>query len=358
MRDLGVLVVDDSAYNRRLISEIVASTAGARVVGKASDGKRGLELALHLKPDLILLDLEMPYLDGFAFLRLLMQKMPTPVIVVSSHASRENVFRALELGAVDFVAKVATGDGANVDQLRSEISTKVSMVRSLSPSGVRSLGLSRVRGSDILGTPRAQPSRKPTRERIPSRLLLLAASTGGPAALVEIFRRIPGGASVAAAVVQHMPENFTRTFAQRLDRVGPLQVVEAHGMTQLFGGTGAVCPGGRCLEVLHGDRGLPYLKVVEPGKDARYVPSADQLFETAAKAFGDRCIGVVLTGMGNDGAEGVRAIKARGGKVFVEAPETAVVYGMPDAAIRTGLVDAVLPLHALGDQVAEMLRRT
>ncbi len=348
MRHLRVLVVDDSAYNRRTISELLSALPSVEVVGKAGDGDEALRMVAELQPDLITLDLEMPRMDGFTFLRLMMARRPTPVIVVSGYSAKENVFRALEMGALDFVAKPTRTVTSDLGGISEELAEKVEVVRQLSPAGLDNAG--RSRGSGEVHVPH---KRTPGLDREPSRVFVIGSSTGGPTALVEVFRRLPASSSVAVVVAQHMPERFTKTFAERLDRIGGMRVAEASDVHRLVAGTAYVCPGGRCVELIQMQRGLG-LRVVPADSGDRYVPSVDRLFESAASVCGSKSIGVILTGMGDDGAKGVRALRDSGGVVIAEAPETAVIYGMPGAAVRTGAVDRSLPLKALADRLAEL----
>lgn len=341
---IKVLVVDDSAYNRKTIADLLEPVPGVLVVGKATDGDEALRLVSELEPDLVTLDLEMPRMDGFTFLRLLMARRPTPVIVVSGYSAKENVFRALELGAVDFVAKPARSVTADLAGIGEELRRKVGLVRQLRPTGIKAIAVPRPRGPV---KPRVEVS-----TTLPNRVLVVGASTGGPTALVRLFQKIPAQTPGAIVVAQHMPERFTRTFAERLDRLGGVRVREAVDRHRLMAGEAWVCPGGQCLEV-HGDE-----VVVVPSTSAdRYVPSVDRLFASAAEALGPRVIGAVLPGMGDDGAAGVDAIARRGGKVYAESPDTAVIYGMPGAAVRTGHVEEALPLSELADRLVEVLRR-
>jgi two-component system chemotaxis response regulator CheB len=346
---LRVLVVDDSAYNRRNIAEILSGSEEIEVIGKAGDGDDALRQVAQLKPDVITLDLEMPRMDGFTFLRILMARQPTPVIVVSSYAQKENVFKALELGAIDFVAKPDrqfTPDAA----IRKEIIQKVLLVRYLKP---RAPG-----GSWTIAPPTPRVQSEP-RHGVPLRhLVAIGSSTGGPTALLEIFNRIPDRFPGAIVIAQHMPDKFTRTFAERLDRRGGVRVVEAQDGEQVISRKAYVCPGRMCMEVVvipqtgHGLGGDVRIRVVPPVSGDRYVPSADRLFRSAAQIAGTRAVGVILTGMGDDGVSGARAIRAAGGTVVAESEETAVVYGMPGAAVRAGVVNESLPLTAIGDFIA------
>ncbi len=359
---LRVMVVDDSAFNRRTIGDLLMNIDGVEVVGKAADGDEALKLAASLTPDLITLDLEMPRMDGFTFLRLLMARQPTPVIVVSGNSARENVFRALELGAIDFIAKPTRTIASDLSAIEQELGEKVSMVRQLTPAGrdpkrrvVRAGGpLTGVFSQPATAMPAPAPPVVVERDQAVNKLVVIGASTGGPSALVEVFSHFKPASNAAVVVAQHMPERFTRTFAERLHKLGGLKVSEAREFEPLTPGKAVLCPGGKCLEIVTFGNGFA-ASVVDPAPGDRFIPSVDRLFKSAAEVAAERVIGVVLTGMGDDGARGVVAIKAHGGTVYAEAPETAVIYGMPGAAVRTGEVDRSLPLGALATHLADLI---
>jgi len=349
-----VLVVDDSAYNRRTIADVFVGATDVEVVGKAADGEEALLLATLLKPDVITLDLEMPRMDGFTFLRILMAKQPTPVIVVSSYSQKENVFKALELGALDFVAKPDQRLAPGGVDVKDEILSKVRLVRGIRPSLFPRLkhpvgsGGFRVDGKEATPPP-------PVVSRMPPRhIVAIGSSTGGPSALLEIFAKIPATTTAGFLVAQHMPDKFTRTFAERIDRRGAVRVSEGQDGDVLLRGTGFVCPGRQCMELVPG--GTSELRVkIGPAKAAdRYVPSVDRLLSSVAATAGTRAVGVVLTGMGDDGLAGARAIHDVGGIVIAESAETAVVYGMPGSVVRAGLADKVLPLGQIADFLAAL----
>ena len=347
---LRLLVVDDSAYNRALLSSMFDKHPEVTVVGRAADGEEALRLAASTLPDVITLDLEMPKMDGFTFLRLQLAKRPVPIIVVSSYAQRENVFRALELGAYDFVAKTASQIGEAEGELQRGILEKVLGIRTLDPAFF-ARSRSRVPPpAESHGGLGSTPS-----ETAPELLVAVASSTGGPAALSQIAAGLPLHARAAMLVAQHMPEKFTRTFAERLGKKGTWPFAEAMGGMPINAGAGIVSPGAKCIEVTKTPRGW-VTTVAEPRATDRYVPSADRLFTSAAAAFGDRTIGVVLTGMGDDALEGARAIRDRGGLVLAESDETAVAQGMPRAVVNAGLASEVLPLPAIALRLAQLVR--
>jgi two-component system chemotaxis response regulator CheB len=349
------MVVDDSAYNRRNIADVFAGNAEVEVVGKAADGEEALRLASLLRPDVITLDLEMPRMDGFTFLRILMSKQPTPVIVVSSYSQKENVFKALELGALDFVTKPDRQISPDATELREQILQKVLLVRSLRPAFTPPVARRNVSGAwGPDGKPQSfDGATAPGAYVSPKFVVCIASSTGGPSALLEIFGKIPATSAAAYLVAQHMPDKFTRTFAERLDKRGPVRMSEAQDNDAVARMTGFVCPGRQCMELITIGSELR-LKVAPAGPNDRYVPSADRLLKSAAAAAGSRCVGVILTGMGDDGVEGARAIQEAGGTLVAESQETAVVYGMPGAVVRAGLNAKVLPLPQIGEFLAQL----
>ncbi len=349
---IRLLIVDDSAYNRRNIADVFAEHPDVEVVGKAQDGEEALRLALTLKPDAITLDLEMPRMDGFTFLRILMARQPTPVIVVSSYSQKENVFKALELGALDFVAKPDRQIAPDATDVREQILQKVQLVKSLRPSfgagGTRKLPTS----SNFSLDPKSEPPR-PLSVAPPRLIVAIASSTGGPSALLEIFAKIPKDTPAGFVVAQHMPDKFTRTFAERLDRRSAVRTREAEDGDLLGKATGFVCPGRQCVEVSN-KHGEFRVHVKAPTPDDRYVPSGDRLMKSVAAAVGSRSVGVVLTGMGDDGVDGARAIREAGGIVICESQETAVVFGMPGAVIKAGLHTHVLSLPQIVDFISTL----
>jgi two-component system chemotaxis response regulator CheB len=355
-RPLRILVVDDSAYNRRNIGDILASAPDIELVGKAGDGEEALRLATTVRPDVITLDLEMPKMDGFTFLRILMSRQPTPVIVVSSYSQKENVFKALELGAVDFVAKPDRQVSPDAKELREQILSKIQMIRNLRSSALRPGRAPMASRASFTNEMAPVPAPPPRQVSVtPRNIVVIGSSTGGPTALIDIFAKMPTRCPNSLLVAQHMPDKFTRTFAERLDRKGALRVTEAQDMDMISAGTGAICPGRQCMEIeaISGTTECR-LRVSAAAPGDRYVPSANRLFRSAAAALGNRAIGVILTGMGDDGVEGARAIRAAGGIIIAESQETAVVYGMPGAAVRAGLVSETMPLPEIADYLAKL----
>jgi two-component system chemotaxis response regulator CheB len=343
---IRVMVIDDSAYSRRTIIRMLETSPMVEVVGWARDGEEALRKALQLRPDLITLDLEMPRMDGFTFLRLLMAKRPTPVLVVSGRSGDDTVFRALELGAVDFVAKPTLRAAPELATIQEELIRKVHATRQLRIEKVRD----RISQAPAV-VRRGDPSRS---GRL--RVIAIGSSTGGPAALMQIFGAFTEPPDCAFAVSQHMPEGFTRGFAERLDRLTHVRAREARGGETLEPGAVLVAPGGSHLEFESTPEGV-VTRLAPRSPEDKYAPSVDRMFESAAKNFGQDLLAIVLTGMGDDGRRGVRAVREGGGTVIAESEETAVIFGMPQQAIRTGSVDAVLPLAEIAPAIQVGLPR-
>ncbi|MCC7541620.1 MAG: chemotaxis-specific protein-glutamate methyltransferase CheB [Deltaproteobacteria bacterium] len=344
---IRVLVVDDSAVGRRTVGETLRAATGYEVVGRAGDGRQALALAFELEPDVVTLDLEMPEMDGFTFLRLLLARRPTPVIVVSGRAAPENVFRALELGALDFVAKPSDTSSQERDRFRRELTAKLSVVRSARLI-VEHVTATRLRAVAPAGPP--TPAASPEDARL---IVAIGASTGGPKSLLELLGRLRTPSRAAFVVAVHMAERFTRTFAERLSRLGTVRACEAEDGMVLRAGHAYVCPGGSSLELV-ARSGNTAIRVVPPRDSDRWVPSVDRLFRSGAEACGPRFVAVVLTGMGDDGALALAHVKQLGGAVFAESPLTATVDSMPAAAVASGFVDRVAPIVGLADAIGEL----
>jgi two-component system chemotaxis response regulator CheB len=338
---IRVLVIDDSAFSRQAITRMLGTSPLVEVVGVARDGEEALRKTFELEPDLITLDLEMPRMDGFTFLRIVMSKRPTPVMVISGRAGEEDVFKALDLGAVDFIAKPKPHAAPELVEIEQELIRKVHAIRELRIEKVRDR-LSAMPAAVSRGAKEADTATPP--------VVVIGSSTGGPAALMQIFGAFAEAPPCAFLVAQHMPEGFTRGFAERLDRLTPFRAFEAKGGEVPKPGTILVAPGGSHLE-LENIGGAVVTRVSPPSAADKYTPSVDRLFGSAAKCFGRDVLAVVLTGMGDDGRRGVTAVKSGGGSVIAESENTAVIFGMPQQAIRTGAVDQVLSLNDIATAI-------
>jgi len=338
---MRVLIVDDSATSRAALVRIVAGSGQAQVVGEAVNGEDALREAERLRPDVVILDLEMPRMDGFTFLRLQMSRRPVPVIVVSANSQRTDVFKALELGALDFVAKPERG---GLEQMSIELLEKCQLVRSLRIENIRVL--------------EREPAVEASLEA--ARVVTIVASTGGPQAIHRLLELLPGDLPVGMLIAQHMPERFTRAFAERIGRTSRFAAREAEGGEVIAAGRVIVAPGGHSLEVARDSAGVLRAVVTDAAPvsagEPRYTPSGDVLLASAARALGARACGVILTGMGRDGREGARALREAGGLVLAESAESAVVFGMPEAAINAGAVHEVLPLEGIARRITRFGR--
>jgi two-component system chemotaxis response regulator CheB len=336
---IRVVVIDDSAYSRQTITSMLEEAPDIAVVARAGDGDEGLKQILTHSPDVVTLDLDMPRMDGFALLRILMVRRPTPVLVISSHAGRDDVFRALELGAVDFIAKPSPRASAEIRAIGEELVSKVRLV-------------ARLRRFPVVPRAPSVPVAKPGEALAPRRLIVVGASIGGPSAVSQILAELNARQPVAVVIAQHMPARFTQSFADRLDRISGFAVREARAGTVVRAGLALVAPGAAVTTVVRGSDGVLRARVDPPDPRVRFAPSVDRLFESAAAAMGSDVIAVVLTGMAGDGAAGVRAVKAARGTVVCEAPDTAIVPGMPEAAIATGAVDEIAPLAGIAAAIS------
>jgi two-component system chemotaxis response regulator CheB len=337
-------VIDASAYSRQMISRMLESSPLVEVVGSARDGEEALRRSIELEPDLVTLDLEMPRMDGFTYLRMLMARKPTPVIVVSGRSEEEEVFKALDLGAADFIAKPTPGATPDLATIQDELIRKVHAIRELRIDKVRERSQA---PPPMLGSATATTE--------PPQVVVIGSSTGGPSALMQILGAFSAPPRCAVLIAQHMPAGFTGGFAERLDRLTPFKASEAAGGEALLPGHVFVAPGGRHLEVASAG-GRVVTQVVEHTGDDKYSPSVDRLFASAAKHFASNLLGVVLTGMGDDGRRGALAIKEVGGSVIVESEESAVIFGMPRQVIEAGAADQVLALSAIPAAMASGVR--
>jgi len=340
---IRALVVDDSAYNRVTISRMLTSDSRIEVVGTANNGEEAIKQVMRHGPDVITLDLEMPVMDGFSFLRWVMQNRPTAVIAVSSRSSDRSVFKALDLGAIDFIAKPGGNVSPRLEEIQSDLIAKVLQVCDLRIDNIRK----RVDGH--AGFPRSRAAEEGAAS---VDLIAIGCSTGGPPALQHLFQSLPL-LPVPIVVAQHMPPHFTRLFAERVDKLSDYEVKEAEDGELLSAGVVYVAPGGMMMEVRAADGGLR-ARVARPDANDLYAPSVDRLFETASECCGDRMIAVIMTGMGDDGAEAIRRVRERGGKTIAESPDTAIIFGMPGQAIKTGAVEHVLPLNEIAGAIERL----
>jgi len=341
-----VLLVDDSAFVRRATERMLAPLEGVVVVGSARDGEEAVRQVRELRPDLVIMDVEMPGLDGIAALGRIMRECPTPVLLLSSHTrdGAEVTLRALEAGAVDFLDKSGAGTAMDIHALAPMLREKVEAVLRARTAPL---------GEPPPRAPRpASATRAAGLARGKYEVVAVGSSTGGPRALAELVPALPPGFAAAVVIAQHMPPGFTETLAERLDRRSPLRVMEARDGGPVLPGHVLIAPGGRQTRVERGPDGSLVTRVFDDAA-CLHRPSVDGLFESVARAVGAACVGVVLTGMGNDGAAGLRKIRRAGGRGLVESESTAVINGMPAAARPAAERD--LPLEEMAGALAEIV---
>jgi two-component system chemotaxis response regulator CheB len=348
---IRVLVVDDSALIRQMLTHALSLDPRIEIAGIARTGVEAIEKAVQLEPDVITLDIEMPELTGLEALPFIIRDTRARVLMLSSLDDPDTTYAALSAGAVDFIAKPKGGFASSLSDLADILIKKIKIAYRIDPEKRLSLSASPSDGDAEEG--RLRPVAEQGRSEA-SRLVVLAASTGGPPALERVFSGLSGDASAAYLVVQHLPAGFTTSFAKRLSRIAGFPVVEGRQGLAVEPGIGYLAPHGTHMLVHTGVRKIARLTLSDAPALHGVRPSADPLFESAAATYGPKVTGVVLTGMGQDGAAGMRAIRDAGGRTIVQDEASSVVWGMPGAAFRQGAAQTVVPL----DRVAVEIRRT
>lgn len=336
-----VLVVDDSAYVRKVVTQMLARSPFIEVVGAARDGDEALEMAAHLNPDVITCDLNMPLMDGVTFVREQMARRPVAIVIISIAAGAgEQVLAALDAGAIDFVQKPTALATERLMDMAEELVEKVKAAALAPRRAVRAV----VPAPPVVAASYAG--------RGAYDILVIGVSTGGPQALKLLVPQFPADFPIPVAMVLHMPVGYTEMYALKLDEMSHLHVVEAGEGQVVEPGTVFLAPAGRHL-TFRRDEGVVRTHLDLRPLDTPHRPSVDALFQSAAEVFDARVLGVVMTGMGSDGRDGSAWIKARGGVILTEAEETCVVYGMPRSVVEAGLSDAAIPLDRLGPAIME-----
>lgn len=345
---IRVIVVDDSALIRSLLTTIINEAPDMEVVATASDPLVARERIRQHNPDVITLDVEMPRMDGIEFLRRLMRLKPTPVLMISTltQAGSEHALQALELGAVDFIAKPASNVANNLQGYAEEIREKIR---------VAAAARARLPHRYVAPTPPPATLSRPGSTRINPRLLLfVGASTGGTEAIREFLGGLPADCP-PILIVQHMPEHFTASFAQRLDGLSAMRVKEAVDGETVNRGTAYIAPGHSHMRICKGPTGW-YIGLDQGEPVNRHRPAVDVLFDSAAERVGSDAVAVIMTGMGKDGARGMLNMRHAGAYTFAQDEKSCVVYGMPKEAVAMGGVDEICPLDRLAERVLERLK--
>lgn len=344
--NIKVLVIDDSAYNRKMISSMVLKMDEVESAMVASDGEEALKYVMGDPPDVITLDLNMPRMDGFTFLRWLMKHRPLPVVVVSAEGGEKNVFKALDLGALDFVVKPVRYASELIADIEWELQQKIRAVASMDLDRY----MKRLSQRKSRAEKAAEPV--PVKRKRSEGVVVIGASTGGPSAVQKVLTQLPEDFPLSIVVVQHMPPVFTAQFAKRLEQHTPFKAREAEEGDVLYPGSVYVAPGGKHVEIGKAEPGI--LSVREKESKDRYVPSVDVTMSSAAASFGKKSVGVLLTGMGKDGADGMLSIMEAGGTTIAESEKTAVIFGMPRAAIRKKAAGFVLELENISEKLSQV----
>ena len=345
-RVLRVVVVDDSAYVRKVVREILSRSPFVEVVGTARDGREALDLVEQLDPDVVTCDLIMPELDGVGFVREQMQRRPVPIIIMSvAKETAEAALTALDLGAVDFVQKPTALASEKIFEVSTELIEKVKAAGHIALNRIATLP--------------PEPPRIVSAPRVPGTnsvdLVAIGISTGGPQALKRLIPQLPDDFPVPVVMVMHMPVGYTEMYAAKLNEQSQVEVREAAEGDELKPGLVLLAQAGRHLTLRRDARGKVFTHLDARPFDMLHRPSVDVLFQSAAEVYGNRVLGVVMTGMGSDGKQGAAWIKSQGGLIFTEAESSCVVYGMPSVVVEAGLSDKSVALEDMSRAILEVV---
>lgn len=361
---LRLLIADDSPMYRLRLSQIFAASDRFQIVGLASNGAEAVRLVAEREPDVLVLDLEMPELDGFAVLRWAMKNKPLPVVVCSEQSARESVFRALEAGAVDFISKPELRHAIRSEDFAQGLRERVAAASTASRKTSKQV-TSREAGAPKVRLPRHASETvvrlaREMSEAQCSGIICIVGSTGAPAAVTQIVSNLQTSDSslaVPVVVALHMPKGFTNSFAERLSRANVFAVREAVDGERLTNEHIYIAPGGFHTTVITNAESALQFEIVPPAEHDTVAPSADKLLTSIAATCGARSLGVILTGMGNDGLSGACELKEAGGRIFVQSKQSALIWGMPRAVHEAGLADAELDTHALTTTISTLCER-
>jgi len=343
-KKIRVVIADDSALMRKKIREILDSDPDIEVISAARNGQEALKAVYSLKPDVVTLDVEMPVLNGIETLGYIMSEIPTPCVMISAFTKEgaQETIHALEFGAIDFISKPGGVISVDIGNIGQEIIRKVKMAAEVPVEKLKLIWASKVKAEDkedILKKPEAV-----------CKVFAIASSTGGTQALATILPRLKSNLSAVVLVVQHMPEGFTKSLAERLNWQSKINIVEAEDNMPIKPASVIIARGGLHMKV-SGSRSRPHVILDDAPPQQGVRPCADIMMQTAADLFREKTVGVILTGMGRDGTLGAQAIKSGGGMILAEDKPSCVVYGMPKSVIDAGLADKIVPLHAMAAEM-------
>jgi two-component system chemotaxis response regulator CheB len=364
-KPISILVVDDSAFMRKAITMMLESDPNIKVVGTARDGEEGVEKVRLLKPDLVTMDIEMPRMDGLTALREIMKSNPTPVMMISSITTEgaQATLEALDLGAVDFIPKQMSYVSLDIVKIKDELLAKIKDIarrksllmsqhrqRQFHQLGKATLDQPRAAGTLTRSSGTASPLRGMRKRQEAVGIVAIGSSTGGPPALQSVITRLPRNFPVGIVIAQHMPPTFTKSLAERLNSLSQITVREATDGEKIEPGLVLVAPGGRNLTVKK--RGASgYVFVSSEPVNTLYKPCVDVMVNSVADAYGGATMGVILTGMGNNGVVGMQNVRSRGGVIIAQNEESCVVYGMPRAVIEAGVADHIAPIENIAAEI-------
>jgi two-component system chemotaxis response regulator CheB len=370
---IRVLVVDDSAFMRKIITNILTASSDIEVIGKAKNGREAIEKVTELRPDVVTMDIEMPVLDGIQALGYIMSECPTPVIMLSGGASAhaDVTITAFQYGAVDFILKPSGNISLDMAKIKDELIKKVKAAANVE---VRKLGFieeKKLKGpkksrtqevidqseSNIVDEQARRIKREPVQKNGAKKIVIIGSSTGGPRALQQVIPLLPSNLHAPVLIVQHMPPGFTKSLAERLNMQSLIKVREAMEGDILQSGTVYIAPGDYHMTVkqqrINGE--LKEVIALSKGEKVQGVrPSVDVLLNSITSIYGQNSLGVILTGMGSDGSDGIKKLKMAGGKVIAEDESTCVVYGMPRSVIDQKLADYILPIDRIAESIAQI----
>ena len=345
---ISVIVVDDSAFMRKSISIMLESDEGIKVIATARDGEEGYNLTKKLHPDLVTMDIEMPKMDGLTSLQKIMKDCPTPVIMVSSLTTEgaELTLKALEYGAVDFIPKELSYINVNIIKIKEELVRKVKEIVKQSSIRERLKRLKKLREPSQYEIPSTTAKFLP---KIGYKAVAMGISTGGPLSLQKIIPLLSKKINCPVFIVQHMPPRFTKSLADRLNSLSELEVKEAENKETVRNGVVYIAPGGLHMTINRNNLGTFFVSVSKEPSSSLHRPSVDVMIDSIIDGYGKSTLGVIMTGMGKDGLEGIRKLKQLGGYCLAQDEESCVVYGMPKAIAEAGFADVIAPLEKISE---------
>lgn len=360
MRKTSVLVVDDSAFMRKLISDFLSEHEQIQVVGTARNGADALTKIEELNPDVVTLDVEMPIMNGLEALKIIMKKCPRPVIMLSSTTKdgAENTILSLQYGALDFIPKPSGSISLDLHKVKEELKNKVILAKSVNLKKVDNQLLQKPTNYSKIDSKNRQSPVSFDKDSWGQSIVCIGTSTGGPRALQHVLTKLPSDLDAPIFIVQHMPQGFTQSLANRLHTISSIDVKEAVNGEVVKKGTAYIAPGGSHMKIVKSGSALT-IKIDQSDIRNGHRPSVDVMFESVSELNNYRKIAVIMTGMGSDGSEGLKKMKSKGVvKAISESEETSVVYGMPKSAVATNLVDRVANVEEIADAILHFLSPT